>query len=358
MQSKLIIPKTINVGFQERKDTYTGKLAYVVYTDDKGVLRKAASWNGWRTESIEPLAYENVPTSGFVLNKKVGDYRGHWDGRKAWIRVYDPRGFEMEISVANLVFILEECSSIKGKGLEGDFVYAWDRSDMVLLPVSSKDYTESTGYTALQTKKVSARDVVPGCIYTLKDTSKVMYLGRENWHEIHSDWDDTQHYVTEPKTRKLHVFVYVEKKERWNQYLTQTGFTRLAERLTDEPSPLFAGAYEEFKASTNGSPYVGFAEEAATAPPDSSRYYSCHYVRDGGDGGLYLAHINVWGREKKVYVSPVIIDGTKKTMTENMYGASHYGWINRGMKTTEDEISKLNVVRLFLVTESGKRVEV
>ena len=31
MKSTIFIPKLINVGYQNRKDTYTGKLAYVVY---------------------------------------------------------------------------------------------------------------------------------------------------------------------------------------------------------------------------------------------------------------------------------------------------------------------------------------
>ena len=32
----IFIPKKINVGFQNRKDTYTGKLAYVIYYDEDG----------------------------------------------------------------------------------------------------------------------------------------------------------------------------------------------------------------------------------------------------------------------------------------------------------------------------------
>lgn len=41
---KLYIPKKLNVGYNERQETYTGKLAYVIYWDDKGVLRKETSW--------------------------------------------------------------------------------------------------------------------------------------------------------------------------------------------------------------------------------------------------------------------------------------------------------------------------
>ena len=129
------------MGFQTRNDTYTKKLAYVIYYDEKGKLRKEPSWNSWRDKKIDPKEFDNVPTEGFVLNKKVGGYAGDWGNfRQAYVRVYDPRGFEFEISVPNLLYILEHTSSIKGKGLEGEFVYGWEGTDLVLMPTCSPDY--------------------------------------------------------------------------------------------------------------------------------------------------------------------------------------------------------------------------
>lgn len=46
--TKLFIPQKIHVGFQNREDTFNGKLAYVIYEDEKGNLRKETSWNQWR----------------------------------------------------------------------------------------------------------------------------------------------------------------------------------------------------------------------------------------------------------------------------------------------------------------------
>lgn len=95
--TNLFIPRRINVGFQAREDTYTGKLAYVIYFDEKGKLRKESSWNIWRDSKIPNIEYENEPTEGFVLNKKVGGYCNHWsDFRQSYVRVYDPRGFESD----------------------------------------------------------------------------------------------------------------------------------------------------------------------------------------------------------------------------------------------------------------------
>ena len=84
MNSSIFVPKTINVGYQNRSGTYTGKLAYVIYYDEKGKLRKEASWNSWRDDKIPNDEFENVPTEGFVLNKKAGDYSTGWDHRHAY----------------------------------------------------------------------------------------------------------------------------------------------------------------------------------------------------------------------------------------------------------------------------------
>jgi hypothetical protein len=72
---QLFIPSKIKIGFQKREDTYTKKLAYVIYYDLKNKLRKETSWNSWRDHKIEPLEFENKPISGFVLNKGVGGAR-------------------------------------------------------------------------------------------------------------------------------------------------------------------------------------------------------------------------------------------------------------------------------------------
>src|SRR5271156_1573197 len=98
---KLIIPQKIHVGFDKRSDTYSGKLGFVIYTDAKGVVRKEKSLEGWRDKEIPIQNFDNVPTSGFVLNKKVGGTKWGWNPRRTMLRVWDPRDFEFEITPAN-----------------------------------------------------------------------------------------------------------------------------------------------------------------------------------------------------------------------------------------------------------------
>lgn len=182
MSNIIYLPKKIKVGYQERGDTYNGKLAYVIYIDEKGVVRKEKSWEGWRDTKIEANEFENEPTSGFVLNKKVGGYDTGWNHRQTYCRVYDPRGFEFEINIENLLYILENASSIKGKGLEGEFIYGWEGTELILVPVDSPDYKEIQSYSekiqAVALKKFTSKELIPGAMYQTKSRTTLMFLGR------------------------------------------------------------------------------------------------------------------------------------------------------------------------------------
>lgn len=196
MNTNIFIPTKINVGFQERKDTYTGKLAYVIYFDEKGKLRKETSWQGWRDESIPNEIYDNEPMEGFVLNKKVGGDRYGWNPRQTYTRVYDPRGFEFEITIPNLLWILENCNCIKGKGLEGEFVYGWDGKELVLVPVESSDYKEIQEKNKVihNNTFIKTRDLIIGATYADLNGNQYVYMGKSKpWKKevSESPLDDT-----------------------------------------------------------------------------------------------------------------------------------------------------------------------
>lgn len=180
MNNTIFIPKRINVGFQNRNDTYTGKLAYVIYYDEKGKLRKEPSWQNWRDKSIDPQEFYNEPTSGFVLNKKVGGTCYNWDPRQTYTRVYDPRGFEFEITIPNLLWILENGDCIKGKGLDGEFVYGWDGADLLLVPVDAPEYAASQKLNAVKFENtfIKGKDLIVGHAYKFVDNKEYIFLGR------------------------------------------------------------------------------------------------------------------------------------------------------------------------------------
>ena len=186
VNTNIFVPKQINVGFQNRKDTYSGKLAYVIYFDEKGKLRKETSWNSWRDENIPNEIYDNEPTEGFVLNKKVGGVEESWgwDPRKTYTRVYDPRGFEFEITIPNLLWILENANCIKGKGLEGQFVYGWDGKEILLVPVDSPDYKEIERKNKIfhSNEFIKAKDLKVGATYLSKQDGTFVYMGKFDYY--------------------------------------------------------------------------------------------------------------------------------------------------------------------------------
>jgi hypothetical protein len=257
MKTKLFIPEKIKVGYQKREGTYTKKLAYVIYYDNKGVLRKETSWQSWRDKKIPADDFENKPIEGFVLNKGVGGTRESygWNARNEYIRVYDPRGFEFEISVANLLFILQEATSTRGKGLEGEFVYSWDGKELVLLPVDCNDYKECVNFTGMQSKKMDAKNMVPGCIYKFKDMQTGIYLGRHNFKED----------IFDVKFKKYHIFYNQEKFEhrKWGfpvNYRIEDGFTKIAQKVTDVPVDNYAELLEKYLNSFYATKCVGLVD--------------------------------------------------------------------------------------------------
>ena len=306
MNNSLTIPDNLQVGFNNRSDTYTGKLAYVVYKDTKGVLRKEKSWMGWCDTKIPKEIYKNEPMSGFVLNRDVGGTRGSyssWDARIEKVRVYDPRGFEFEIDIPNLLFILQECSSIKGKGLEGEFVYAWSGPNLVLLPVDCQEYRESTKFNQLQTEKVAAKDMVIGCSYYTKKRQNVVYLGKHAWFPEHS------YYGTNKAVgKKANIFAILDDKPcskptRYH-YLIEDGFTKIAKRTSSSPVPQYADEYDMLMKSE----YVGVPtklEAHVWNPKEDDLYY--YYKRKAvcieHNDTLYVGNITLNDDGDRYYYS-------------------------------------------------------
>ncbi|MCK9458234.1 MAG: hypothetical protein M0R80_01105 [Proteobacteria bacterium] len=262
-QKQLFIPEKIKVGFQNREGTYTKKLAYVIYYDQKGVLRKEKSWQSWRDKKIDPIECSNVPTEGFVLNKGVGGARHSygWNARNEYIRVYDPRDFEFEISVANLLFILRECDCSRGKGLEGKFVFAWDGTELVLLPACSQDYKNSQNFTELQGQGVKAKDLIPGASYTTKKQGVLIYLGKFDCH--YTVELDHKGFPSNKTPLKKWVFVKVGKED----FVLLDNVKSLAVCNSSTPVPNYAELMDKFAKSIYGSKVARlFTKEYAPKP--------------------------------------------------------------------------------------------
>lgn len=270
------MPKEIVVGYQKRRDTYTGRLAYVVYKDivsNKEIIRKETSWNNWRDKEIEANSYENKPMSGFVLNKKAGGYNSGWNHRQTYIRVYDPRGHEFEITVANLLYILENTNSIKGKGLEGEFVYGWDGKDLLLIPVDSPDYKEIVEFNnKLNNKKsIKGKDLITGAIYRTKSNDEIIYIGKYK----------TYNYSGVSKGN-----AYWFCKNNSLEFVSYKSLSGLIEVVEDICVSNYSDLYDKLQNKYEISPidksrdeYIEYSIEELRESTDNNHYKSCYIDR-------------------------------------------------------------------------------
>ena len=251
MKTQLFIPGRLKVGFNAREDTYTKKLAYVIYYDATGTLRKEKSWKSWSSASIPAEEYDNVPTEGFVLNKKVGGYKSDWNFRQSAVRIYDPRGFEFEISVPNLLFILEHCSSLKGKGLKGKFVYSWEGTELVLLPVESQDYKECQTFSVLQGQKIGSKDLVAGATYLTKKQEQLIFIGHLPYFDLPGG--RYAHGYGEGTGTKKKLYIFQSPENTSDRFTTLTSVASLGGVVNDTPVEDYAFRLEKYLHSFHGN---------------------------------------------------------------------------------------------------------
>lgn len=301
---QLLIPETLKVGFVKRDDTYTKKLGYVIYYDQTGKLRKEKSWEGWRDKNITPVETKNEPTEGFVLNRNVGGvsrYSHSWDQRMEKCRVYDPRGWEFEITIPNLLFILQECTSVKGKGLDGTFVYGWAGTELVLLPTESSEYKSSQKFTKLQSQKISAKSLVVGATYHTKNQQDVVYLGKHDWYELeYGHYSGGKYIDRQTFDYKIHnnstsarfrkntgkKFIFYDAKGTYKQVHAKSGITHLAAVVDETPAANYADMFDKFAKSYNASGFVKLTSKPIKPewfnkePTADEKKYSSWYGND------------------------------------------------------------------------------
>ncbi len=243
---QLFIPSKIRIGYQNRSDTFTGKLAYVIYYDEKGKIRKEKSWDSWRDNNIEPIEFDNTPFSGYILNKGV-QRDGHWGSGRSVIRVHDPRDFEFEVSVDNLIGILMH-SDVSKRDIVEECIFAWAGPDLILLPTNSVDYQASVEYTNKQDLKVSTKDLVPGRNYYRKKSDEIVtYIGKFDWWKF----DSHDYNKTHVNKGKKHIF---KSATYPSAEFTPYSMAILSSAVSDDIVDNYAELVDEFFGTINSQP--------------------------------------------------------------------------------------------------------
>lgn len=324
MKTNLYIPTKIKIGFVNRKDTFTQKLAYLIYYDEKNVLRKQTSWDNWRDHKIPAIEIDNTPLSGFVFNKGVQRFGYHSNSGRAVARVHDPRNFEFEISIENMFGIMMNNDILK-RDIQGEFVYAWSGKDLILLPTSSVEYKESQAFTEKQYKSLTAKDLVKGRTYTRKKTPhEYVYMGYFDWYEVDGHAVSTH---SEHKGKK-HVFYF-------NNDFHTLGVATLAEALSDDISDKYPKLLEKFQKSSHARPLDGFIEKEITKTIYNA-YNQNYYYKNYGTDEFVAVVINTHDGLKKLSSS-----GSIHTMVCSKYrGSTVYHSVYGPPITTQQIVAK------------------
>lgn len=284
---KMFIPKRIKIGFQKRDDTFTEKLSYIIYYDEKGKLRKEASWNTWIDKSIESVEFDNVPQAGYLFNKGV-KRDGYWGSGRSVIRVYDPRDFEFEISVDNLMGILMH-SDVSKRDIIEECVFAWAGKELVLLPVNSQEYIESVEYTKKQDQKITSKDLVEGYVYQAKKLdTPLTYIGYREWFDFVSgyvkDGKITSRYDYSSNNRK-YIELHESKGKKHiffdgSKFITKTA-PDLSSILSAEVVNDYSDLVERFFKTINSQKVVSVSGNK-NAKGDLYHYYNyLYYITEG-----------------------------------------------------------------------------
>lgn len=352
MKNSIFIPKQINVGFQNRSDTYTKKLAYVIYFDEKGVLRKETSWNSWRDKSIENQVLDNVPTEGFVLNKNVGGYDSGWNHRNSYIRVYDPRGFEFEIGLENLLYILENTNSIKGKGLEGEFIYGWDGKDLVLIPTSSSDYKEIKEYNEVVHNKeyIKAKDLKVGATYLTKDNNTLIYMGKYRAYGYYEN--DKKQFWFAKKSNERYFAIDGYEFNKFKSITPNKIIKCIDENCTEE----YPNIYNIMETSEHFSPKDENKIEIKSFTKE--HFEECitkKFVNDKYRWAEFKCYSNEYGDNVEIVINRGDNDeliATRKVVKLEKYMATGYGFYRneeraREIKTNEELIKSSKIEEIY-----------
>lgn len=104
-------------------------------TGDYAFKKRKATVDGWAEKTLTPMDLDNKPTHGF----KVVDTVSRYSTSNKMFRIEDPRGFELEIDVNNLLDIIEHHTIVQGTIME-PLVWARYGSNNYLISSNSEEY--------------------------------------------------------------------------------------------------------------------------------------------------------------------------------------------------------------------------
>jgi hypothetical protein len=190
-------PYEQNKQFEKRKATITSWISH-----HRGVydhVKKAHV----EVNHPQPIIIDNIPTEGFRIAEEIR--RTGWNGGNVVWRIHDPRGFEAEISSANLSRIIDSVGILSGGNIPARCVWGRMGNQNVLVPENSDMWSKlfDASKPTLSSSIVKLGDV---CVN--KSGDMITYFGEWNLIAKQTNYDHrSQHQIISTKLIKnIHLF--------------------------------------------------------------------------------------------------------------------------------------------------------
>lgn len=168
--------KELVVGYHENfnLDIDKAPLAFLTYdTHDAASKKRIDTVKNWYG-SEKMCNLDNPPLSGFTFVDVVSRYRT----KNKLMRVFDPRGFIVEVSIDILLEIMQS-ATIKNGVIQEKCFWARKGAENILIPENTplhEQYLSETVYA--KAANISTKNLKVGGLYINKDGKKYFYLGK------------------------------------------------------------------------------------------------------------------------------------------------------------------------------------
>lgn len=168
--------KELVVGYREdfNLDIDKAPLAFLTYdTHDAASKKRIDTVKNWYG-SEKMCNLDNPPLSGFTFVDVVSRYRT----KNKLMRVFDPRGFIVEVSIDILLEIMQS-ATIKNGIIQEKCFWARKGAENILIPENTPLHEQYLSETVLsKAANISTKNLKVGGLYINKDGKKYFYLGK------------------------------------------------------------------------------------------------------------------------------------------------------------------------------------
>lgn len=337
------------VGFQKNRYATTEDQRLLGFitpkTNDKAYEKRKYTVDRWRDKNIEPRVIKNEPVLGF----KVVDTVSRYSTSNKLFRVYDPRGFELEITADNLFYIIRECGIVKGMITE-PMLWAREGSKPFLINASSKAYVD---YLKGPDPKEKL-ELVPGKFF--KHPGADIFYRFEG--KFYYNLLDLEMNRNDPDEYEYRWYGY-RRSERTDFSRVKTAFTYKVNRKNDKPIMAFTqfsfkdGAVKSKSIHLRKSPFKGLIPVEASEVPGSvgedGIKVGVPFSNDLNRGGLRVdTIIGAWGTKFVLFTDRPTARSKTYTIDEldtyfsswykdkDRYYLSKYGSITKELEYIDD----------------------